>query len=92
MRSLLLFSLLSLTFAAPDADNLNPTGAGCVDPEGYLECYDTQYKQLTTCAEVANSTCSDTNAHLQTCMAGCDGAYLAGKVGCWLQGCWNRVS
>lgn len=72
------------------AENLNPTGEGCVDPKGFLDCYADQVTKATECASDAQKTCSGDS--LTECLAGCGNAQLAGNVGCWVQGCWNQVS
>lgn len=70
--------------------NYNPDGTGCVDPQGFVDCYSAQADQLTSCTETAKNTCSADE--YQTCLLGCSGAQLAGNVGCWVQSCWNQVS
>jgi hypothetical protein len=80
-------SALSLVNAA--TLNLDPTGQGCVDPQGFLDCYQAQANKGTTCVSAADNTCSGTE--LAECVAGCAGAQLAGNIGCWLQSCWNQA-
>jgi hypothetical protein len=75
---------------AGDADNLNPTGEGCVDPKGFLDCYADQQTKATECATNAPKTCSGDT--LTECLAACGNSQLAGNVGCWVQSCWNQVS
>lgn len=69
--------------------NLDPTGQGCVDPQGFLDCYQAQVNQATTCVATAKNTCSATK--LAECVAGCAGYELAGNIDCWLQSCWNQA-
>lgn len=78
-----LLSVLSLVHAV--ALNLNPSGQGCVDPNGFLECFQAQENQAATCLATAKKTCSSSDQELAECVAGCDGAELAGNIGCWLQ-------
>jgi hypothetical protein len=49
--------------------NLNPTGAGCVNPDGFLSCYDTNNKTAATGAAHCNS---------QDCYIACSLTLLAG--------------
>lgn len=88
--NLFLILLRLSTSFAEELDNLNPAGVGCVDPQGYLDCYAEQSNQLTDCMKVANETCVSAGNY-QTCALGCGGAYHASKIGCWLQSCWNQV-
>ena len=77
------------SLAAADASNLNPKGDGCVDPSGYLQCYEDNVNQLTTCMNDAKKTCDD--YEYSTCVLACGNAQLAANIGCWLTSCWNEV-
>ncbi len=83
------FILVQLPHSNADASNQNPTGEGCVDPQGYLSCYAAQVKQAAFCTETVNKTCDA--QQINNCIAGCYGAQLAGNIGCWIQSCWNKV-
>ena len=72
--------------------NLNPTGAGCVDPAGYLACYQKGITSATACAAVAEAQCGPFAGNIDICLQGCLAAQLASNIGCWLQSCWNEVS
>ena len=86
---LLSSSFLLHTAVNADATNLNPTGAGCVDPEGYLACYAAQSKQAASCTDTINKTCDA--QQIGNCLSACAGAQLGGNIGCWIQSCWNQV-
>lgn len=73
------------------SQNFNPTGQGCVDPQGFLSCYQKQIDQVPACASLCNGANAAGSTGLQTCLVGCNGAQLAGNVGCWIQSCWNQV-
>lgn len=74
-----------------DTRNWNPTGQGCVDPKGFLSCYDTRSSNAVSCVSFCDSdTVKGTGAY-EDCILGCGGAQLAGNVGCWIQSCWNQV-
>jgi hypothetical protein len=73
-----------------DTRNLNPTGEGCVDSEEFLSCYQKKGDIAATCASECNMTVPTNvpaiqmmpNTADQTCLEGCDGAWLAGSLGC----------
>ncbi|KAH8589623.1 hypothetical protein B0O99DRAFT_692358 [Bisporella sp. PMI_857] len=90
VRNVLLVCGLVSTVAA-DARNWNPTGAGCVDTDGFLSCYETQANNAVSCLKVCNSTTEAATQINQNCILGCNGAWLAGNIGCWIQSCWNQV-
>ncbi|KAF8847563.1 hypothetical protein BDZ45DRAFT_320904 [Acephala macrosclerotiorum] len=74
-----------------DTRNWNPTGQGCVDPKGFLSCYDNQSSNAVSCTAFCDSnTVKGTKAYTD-CILGCNGAWLASNVGCWIQSCWNQV-
>lgn len=79
--------LWSLAYA--DATNLNPTGQGCVDPNGYLQCYSDNADKLTSCMDNAQKTC--TGDTLTECQLACGDTQMAANIGCWLTSCWNQV-
>ncbi|KAJ7362586.1 hypothetical protein DFH08DRAFT_841206 [Mycena albidolilacea] len=74
----------TLTFPAG-----TPSGIGCVDPKGLLDCYSSNVDQATSCAGIVKNDCSVDEQ--STCALGCANGQLAANVGCWLQHCWNRV-
>ncbi len=74
-----------------DTRNWNPSGQGCVDPSGYLSCYKAQSDQAVSCVDFCTSSEPAGSEELTLCEAGCGGAWLAGNIGCWIQGCWNQV-
>ena len=84
-----LLSVLGLVQAS--TLNLDPTGQGCVDPKGFLDCYQAQEDQAVTCVATAKKTCTSSDQELGECVVGCAGAQLAGNIGCWLQSCWNQA-
>ncbi len=72
--------------------NYNPSGTGCVDPSGFLSCYSAQGTKAVSCVNFCDSTIPDQSGiTYQNCVLGCEGAWLAGNIGCWIQGCWNQV-
>lgn len=83
------FVLIQIPLSHADASNLNPKGEGCVDPDGYLDCYAAQEKQASFCVNTVNKTCDA--QQVNNCISSCYGAQLAGNIGCWIQSCWNRV-
>lgn len=86
-------ALISLTDALNPLENLNPTGQGCVDPTGFLECFKTQSDQAKTCLTNAENTCvGPHDDNIDSCAAGCTEHLLAANIGCWLQSCWNQAS
>ncbi|KAJ7486264.1 hypothetical protein B0H11DRAFT_1625240, partial [Mycena galericulata] len=66
-----------------------PSGIGCVDPQGLVDCYSSNVDQATSCAATAKNSCSPDEQN--TCAVGCANFQLAANVGCWLQHCWNQV-
>ncbi|CZR69644.1 uncharacterized protein PAC_19544 [Phialocephala subalpina] len=89
------FAAIVLCFAPVgvicDTRNWNPTGQGCVDPNGFLSCYATQSSNAVSCVGFCDSnTVKGTGAYTD-CILGCNGAWLASNVGCWIQSCWNQV-
>lgn len=74
-----------------DTRNWNPTGEGCVDSKGYLSCYDTQSNNAVDCIAFCDSNSVKGTGAYQDCLLGCNGAWLAGNLGCWVQSCWNQV-
>jgi hypothetical protein len=79
--------LSSLTYAS--ASNLNPHGQGCVDPSGYLQCYQQNENDFTSCMEDAKRYCL--GDALTDCELACGNVLLAANIGCWLTSCWNQV-
>lgn len=77
------------SLAYGDASNLNPNGEGCVDPSGYLQCYQNNVDQLDSCMATINQTCSTDT--LKECELACGYRQLAANIGCWLTSCWNQV-
>lgn len=89
MRSIVLAQSLLWSLAVADASNLNPKGEGCVDPSGYLKCYENNVKTFDTCMTDAKNNC-DVDVY-STCVLACGDAQLAANIGCWLTSCWNEV-
>lgn len=77
------------SLASADVSNLNPNGDGCVDPSGYLQCYENNVNTLTTCMTDAKNDCE--GDVYTTCVLACGNAQLAANIGCWLTSCWNEV-
>jgi hypothetical protein len=73
------------------ATNLNPGGAGCVDPSGYTSCYATSATNFGNCGQVCTQEYAPATKQFETCAAACSAANWATNIGCWLQSCWNRV-
>ncbi|PMD34499.1 hypothetical protein L207DRAFT_589090 [Hyaloscypha variabilis F] len=73
------------------AENLNPGGAGCVDPSGYTSCYATSATNFGNCGQVCTQEYAPATKQFETCAAACSAANWATNIGCWLQSCWNRV-
>lgn len=71
-----------------DARNYNPTGEGCVDPDGFLSCYKSNEDQAVSCLSFCDTTPGTIH---NNCILGCSNAQLASNIGCWIQGCWNQV-
>ncbi|KAJ7203066.1 hypothetical protein GGX14DRAFT_339209, partial [Mycena pura] len=65
-----------------------PSGIGCVDPQGIVDCYSNNVDVATSCAHASDNDCAD---DLDTCLEGCANGQLAANIGCWLQHCWNQV-
>ncbi|KAJ7111102.1 hypothetical protein C8R44DRAFT_633577 [Mycena epipterygia] len=84
-----LFTLPASVSSTPTFPASTPSGIGCVDPQGLLDCYSSNVDQATSCAVTANNSCSGDD--LNTCDVGCANFQLAANVGCWLQHCWNQV-
>jgi hypothetical protein len=91
VRTFVLAQGLLWSLAYADASNLNPNGQGCVDPSGYLQCYQQNADQLTTCLDEAEKTCTGSTEALQNCELACGDVQLAANIGCWLTSCWNEV-
>lgn len=89
VRLLVLAQALLLSLANADASNLNPKGNGCVNPSGYLQCYQKNIDQLSVCMTNAKKTCDGDS--LQECELACGNVQLAANIGCWLTDCWNQV-
>jgi hypothetical protein len=89
VRTFILAQCLLWSLAYGDASNLNPNGQGCVDPSGYLQCYQNNADQLTSCMEEVQQTC--TGDTLAECELACGNVQLAANIGCWLTSCWNQV-
>lgn len=87
-RIQLLSPSLFVSLVSAFADNLNPKGTGCVDPSGYLQCYQDNIDAATKCVEDAKATCG---ASVNTCLVACGNVQLAANLGCWLTSCWNQV-
>ncbi|CRL25362.1 unnamed protein product [Penicillium camemberti] len=89
VRLSVLAQALLLSLANADASNLNPKGNGCVNPSGYLQCYQKNIDQLSDCMTNAKKTCDGDS--LQECELACGNVQLAANIGCWLTDCWNEV-
>ncbi|KAJ5888223.1 hypothetical protein N7495_008264 [Penicillium taxi] len=89
MKSIVLAQALLWSLASADASNLNPKGQGCVDPSGYLQCYEDNVNSLTTCLTKAKEDCDGDS--YSTCVLACGNVQLAANIGCWLTSCWNQV-
>lgn len=74
-----------------DTRNWNPTGQGCVDTKGFLSCYDTQSSNAVSCVNFCDSSTVKGTEAYEDCLLGCNGAWLASNVGCWIQSCWNQA-
>ncbi|KAJ7642086.1 hypothetical protein FB45DRAFT_1000494 [Roridomyces roridus] len=72
-----------------DTNSTTPSGVGCVDPQGLVDCYNNNVAQATSCTADADKNCDSDNRGL--CLAGCANYQLAANVGCWLESCWNQV-
>ena len=72
--------------------NNSPTGEGCVDPQGFRDCFQTGKEAFVDCGE---NYCKRQNASaLQDygeCLSGCGGIQLNTDISCWIQSCWNQV-
>ena len=79
------------TSVLADTRNWNPQGDGCVDPKGFLSCYQKNIDAAVGCTKVCNSTATPPSLY-SNCIQGCDGFWLASNIGCWIQSCWNEVS
>jgi hypothetical protein len=75
-----------------DTRDWNPTGDGCVDSTGFLSCYETQSNNAVSCVQFCESNNVKGTQVYQDCILGCNGAWLASNLGCWIQSCWNQVS
>ena len=73
------------------ATNLNPGGAGCVDPSGYTSCYATSATNFGNCGQVCTQEFAPSTKPFEDCAAACLATNWATNIGCWLQSCWNRV-
>ncbi|KAJ5288999.1 hypothetical protein N7478_002029 [Penicillium angulare] len=89
MKLFLLGQSLLWSLVAADASNLNSKGDGCVDPSGYLKCYEDNINTLATCMDDAKKTCLDDEYSI--CVLACGNVQLAANIGCWLTSCWNEV-
>ncbi|KAJ7465100.1 hypothetical protein FB451DRAFT_1402819 [Mycena latifolia] len=84
-----LFTLPASVSSTPTFPASTPSGIGCVDPQGLVDCYSSNVDQATSCVGVAQNSCSADEQN--TCEVGCANGQLAANVGCWLQHCWNQV-
>ncbi|KAJ7635810.1 hypothetical protein DFH06DRAFT_1100396 [Mycena polygramma] len=84
-----LFTVTASVSSTPSFPAGTPSGVGCVDPQGLVDCYSSNVDQATSCVASAKNTCSGDN--LDVCEVGCANYQLAANVGCWLQHCWNQV-
>jgi hypothetical protein len=75
LKSLILLATL-LTLILAVTENWNTTGAGCVDPDGYLSC-----------SQNCNFTATTDTQKYQQCVLRCDVNHMASKV----RSCWNQV-
>jgi hypothetical protein len=71
--------------------NWNPTGEGCVDPTGFVSCYNDHSNTGVSCQTACANNNKKGTPEYNTCMDACEALWLAGNVGCWLQSCWNQV-
>ena len=92
LRAVTIFGFIAFPAAFADTTNYNPTGEGCVDPKGFLTCYQTQINKASSCSGLCNSTDAAGTSALKQCELGCDGQWHAGNIACWIQSCWNQVS
>lgn len=89
VKLIVLSQALFCALASADATNLNPKGEGCVDPSGYLQCYEDNVNTLNKCMTDAKNSCD--SYEYSTCVLACGNAQLAANIGCWLTSCWNEV-
>jgi hypothetical protein len=87
----LLLSVTPLAHAQNPLGNLNPSGAGCVDPAGYLQCYEANTAAYVTCVNNIPNICGSSTAEKAQCLLTCGKVQAASNIGCWLQSCWNQV-
>lgn len=71
---------------------LNPTGEGCIDPTGFLQCYSNiENIDLFTvedlCAQYTTPSDEWSDCVLAAYYVG-----LAGNIGRWIQSCWNMLN
>lgn len=86
-------ALISLGLFQPvwaQFQNLNPTGADCIDPTGFLNCYSTLDTQLNSCVSWFCAQFVNTESY-DDCLLSCGDVQLAQHIGCWIQSCWNMV-
>jgi len=62
-----------LAFVRASTTNYNPTGAGCVDPKGFVSCYQTQLDTASKCSGTCNATDAAGTQARNMCLTGCDG-------------------
>jgi hypothetical protein len=74
-----------------DTRNWNPQGDGCVDPKGFLSCYQDNSDTAVGCVQLCNQTATVDTGNYDNCVLGCNGQWLASNIGCWVQSCWNEV-
>jgi hypothetical protein len=70
-------------------ENGNPTGAGCVDPDGLLNCYSSNVDTYNSCVNGTPDTCAQDG--LDPCFEDCANFQLAANIACWIGSCWNQV-
>ncbi|RDW87748.1 hypothetical protein BP5796_03442 [Coleophoma crateriformis] len=91
MRASILCLVGGASMVLAGVQNYNPTGQGCLDPDGFLSCYAKQVDLVTSCATGCTASNVAGSQALKTCLTGCNGAQLAGNLGCWVQSCWNQL-
>ncbi|KAG9245429.1 hypothetical protein BJ878DRAFT_548083 [Calycina marina] len=89
--SILLKLLLVVTAVFAGTENYNPTGEGCVDARGFLSCYAEAVTLTAGCVAGCKETSTIATDTHDLCLAGCNGAQLAGNLACWVQSCWNQL-
>lgn len=74
-----------------DFDTNSPSGEGCVDTTGFLECFKAQESSFIDCGTFCNTAESLQNRNYNDCIVGCGETRAAANIGCWIQSCWSQV-